>query len=87
MSADAIARLRGMVATADDGRWDYVEEVPTDDLRALLDHAALIDEALDALGPLYRKNKLREGYCLDTMCPHCNELRAAETVLAKAGRR
>ena len=44
-------------------------------------------EALDALAPLFRKNKLREGYCLDTTCPHCNELRAAETVLAKAGRR
>ena len=44
-------------------------------------------EALDALEPLYRKNKLREGYCRDATCPHCNELRAAEAVLAKAGRR
>ncbi len=65
MSAEAIARLRALLETP-----AYVDaplgvvDLFASDLRALLDaHAALEAahaEVLDALEPLYRKNKLRE---------------------------
>lgn len=87
MNPDAMAWLRRMLVKAEsEGRLApvFVRGVTVDDLRAVLDRAALLDEALDALERLTRE----VGLLSAAVTP--NELRATEkqarAVLAKAGR-
>lgn len=85
MSADAMARLRTAATLPDDVMGGFVT-VKTEHLRAVLDRATLLDEALDALAVL-------EDACASVAswseeCLEFNDPRraAVRAVLAKAGR-
>lgn len=81
MSADAMARLRFALdhPFALDGK---VTDVRVDDLHAVLDRAALLDEALDALRELHDRLAGTSIEADDAI-----EASGADAVLAKAGRR